>query len=133
MKTSFHPNERRREAAWLLPVVTVLALLACLFGSGCSCFRKGKSSDRIAPQVKVLNGSFEALKREFNADTSKPRGLAIFSPTCGGCIYGAKALQNEAQKLPQVGDRAKVLIAGNVHRNRRYLENKLQVENSKTP
>jgi hypothetical protein len=60
--------------------------------------------------VTVLNESFVALKREFNADTAKPRVLALFSPTCGGWVYGAKALQHEAQKIPQVGESAKVLI-----------------------
>jgi len=110
MKTSLHPNEGRPETARPLPVITVLALLACLFGSGCACCRKGKSSGWAAPQVTVLDESFEALKNEFNADTSKPRVLALFSPTCGGCIYGAKALQHEAQNIPQARDGAEVLI-----------------------
>jgi hypothetical protein len=68
------------------------------------------TASRAAPQVTVLNESFVALKREFNADTAKPRVLALFSPTCGGWVYGAKALQHEAQKIPQVGESAKVLI-----------------------
>ncbi|MCI0748900.1 MAG: hypothetical protein L0Y58_26135 [Verrucomicrobia subdivision 3 bacterium] len=93
MNPTFHRNERRLDTARLLPVITVLALLACLFGTGCACYRKGKSSGPAAPQVTILNESFEALKREFNADASKPRVLALFSPTCGGCIYGAKALR----------------------------------------
>jgi hypothetical protein len=108
MKPTFHPNVRRLDTARLLPVITVLALLTCLFGGGCACYRKGKSSGTAAPKVIVLNESFEALKREFNADASKPRVLALFSPTCGGCIYGAKALQHEAQKTPQVGEPAEL-------------------------
>src|SRR6266516_6429618 len=110
MKTLLHPTERRLGTARLLPIIAVLALLACLFGTGCACCRKDKSSRRAAPQVTVLNESFEALKNEFNTDTSKPRVLALFSPTCGGCIYGAKAFQHEAKKIPQARDRAEVLI-----------------------
>ncbi len=110
MKASLHPSEGRPETTLLLSSITMLILAVCLFGTGCACCRKGKSSDRIAPQVTVLNGSFEALKNEFNADTSKPRVLALFSPTCGGCIYGAKAFQHEAQNIPQAGDGAEVLI-----------------------
>ena len=82
--------------------------MACLFGSSYACYHEGKSS--TPSQVTVLSDSFEALKEQFNADTSKPRVLAIFSPTCGGCIYGAKALQHEAQNVPQIGNQTKVLI-----------------------
>jgi len=110
MKTLLHPNQGRPDTAQLFPAIAVLALLACLFGTGCACCRKDKSSRQAAPQVTVLNESFESFKREFNAETSKPRVLALFSPTCGGCIYGAKALRDEAQKIPQAGDRAEVLI-----------------------
>jgi len=78
--------------------------------TGCASSQENKQSSRTAPQVTVLNESFDALKREFNADTSESRVLALFSPTCGGCIYGAKALQHEAQKIPQAGESAKVLI-----------------------
>ena len=110
MKTSLHPNEGRPETARLLSVITMPILLACLFGSGCACCQKGKSSGGAAIQVTVLDETFEALKNEFNADTSMPRVLALFSPTCGGCIYGAKAFQHEAKKIPQARDRAEVLI-----------------------
>ena len=85
-------------------------LLPCLFVAGCACFEKEKSRRDSAPQVTAINESLEPLKREFNADTSKRRLLALFSPTCGGCIYGAKALQHEAQKLQGVSERAEVFI-----------------------
>ena len=85
-------------------------LLPCLFVTGCACVEKGKSPGQSAPQVTAINESLEPLKREFNADTSKPRLLALFSPTCGGCIYGAKALQHESQKLQAASGRAEVLI-----------------------
>src|SRR5881397_2613650 len=110
MKPILHSNEPRPGTARLLPAITVLALLASLFGTGCACCRNGKSSARATPQVAVLDESFEALRREFNRDTSKPRVLALFSPTCGGCIYGAKALQHEAKQIPQAGESAGVLI-----------------------
>ena len=85
-------------------------LLPCLFVTGCACVEEGKSPGQSAPQVTAINESLEPLKREFNADTSKPRLLALFSPTCGGCIYGAKALRDEAQKIQRAGERAEVLI-----------------------
>jgi outer membrane murein-binding lipoprotein Lpp len=110
MKSTLHPNPRDSDRARLSLAVTAVVLSACLISTGCVSSQKGKRSSRAAPQVTVLNESFEALKREFNADTSKPRMLALFSPTCGGCIYGAKALQHEAQKIPQAGESAKVLI-----------------------
>ena len=72
---------------------------------------KSKSSTQSQPEVIVLGESFDALKWVFNADTSKPRMLALFSPTCGGCIYGAKALRHEARKLPpEIAERAEVMI-----------------------
>jgi len=54
--------------------------------------------------------SLTSLKAQFNRDTSKPRLLALFSPTCEGCIYGAKALQHEAQKMPGLAQSTELLI-----------------------
>jgi hypothetical protein len=39
-----------------------------------------------------------------------PRVPALFSLRCGGSIYGANALQHEAQKFPEIAERAEVLI-----------------------
>ena len=50
------------------------------------------------------------FKAEFNRNPSKPRLLALFSPTCEGCIYGAKALQHEAQKMSGVVQSTELLI-----------------------
>ena len=108
MKSTLCSNERRHNTARRLTVATALALLVSLFGAGCACCLKTKSSTQ--PEVTLLGVSFDAFKKDFNADTSKPRVLALFSPTCGGCIYGAKAFQHEAQKIPQAGDGAEVLI-----------------------
>jgi hypothetical protein len=60
--------------------------------------------------VTVLNESFDPLKQEFNSQPSKPRLVALFSPTCGGCIYGAKALQHEASKFPDSVQSSEILI-----------------------
>ncbi len=106
MKKVFHHIDRSLRillASALLPV----ALSAV--GAGCASSHNAEVADPDA-QVTVLNESLAALKREFNADTSKPRLLAIFSPTCGGCIYGAKALQHEVQSHPDIGQRARILI-----------------------
>jgi hypothetical protein len=110
MKPTIDPNERRPVVAWLSIAITAVVLSGCVISTGCVSSREGKPAGRPARQVTVLDESFEALKREFNAGTSKPRVLALFSPTCGGCIYGAKALQHEAQKVPPVGESAEVLI-----------------------
>lgn len=69
-----------------------LVLPVSLLAAGCARFHKGEPARQSAVTIAVLGDSFDALKMEFNADTSKPRVLALFSPTCGGCIYGAKAL-----------------------------------------
>src|SRR5437016_8147231 len=110
MKSIRSSNERKPETARRLTFASALLLLVSLLGAGCACCSKMKSSTESLPEPTVLDESFEALKNEFNADTSKPRVLALFSPTCGGCIYGAKALQHEAQNIPQARDGAEVLI-----------------------
>src|SRR5262245_51639859 len=87
-----------------------LVLPVSLLAAGCACFHKAEPARQSAQKVTVLGDSFDALKKEFNTDTSKPRVLALFSPTCGGCIYGAKALQHEARKTPETVGRAEVMI-----------------------
>jgi hypothetical protein len=67
----------------------LLAFGAFVVAAGCASHRK--------PQVTVLHDPLAALKQQFNANTSKPRVVALFSPTCGGCLYGAKALRHEAR------------------------------------
>jgi hypothetical protein len=89
--------------------VMALAFAACFAITGCTCLRGGSHAE-ASPPVTSLNESFNALKQAFNSEPSKPRVLALFSPTCGGCIYGAKALQSEARKLPAIGEEAEVLI-----------------------
>ena len=103
-------NERKPETARRLTFASALLLLVSLLGAGCACCSKMKSSTKSLPEPTVLDESVEALKKQFNADTAKPRVLALFSPTCGGCIYGAKALQHEAQKFPEIVERADVMI-----------------------
>lgn len=95
---------------WRWALTFALLLPVCLLATGCACFHKGEPARQSAPQVTVLDDSFDALKKEFNAETSKPRVLALFSPTCGGCIYGAKALGHEARKLPEIVGQAEVMI-----------------------
>ncbi len=49
-----------------------------------------------APQKLVaLQDSLQALKDKFNANKDKPRIVALLSPTCGGCVHAARALQKE--------------------------------------
>ena len=65
-------------------------IIAGFIGAGCA-------SNCGRPQVTVLHDPLAPLKQQFNANASKPRVVALFSPTCGGCLYGAKALQHEAR------------------------------------
>src|SRR5262249_49509562 len=68
------------------------------------------SKTNASKRVEALDKSLTALKAEFNRDPSKPRLVALFSPTCGGCIYGAEALQHEAQKLTELSETTGLLI-----------------------
>ena len=86
MKSLLCSDEQRHSTAQRLTVIAVLAVLVSLFGAGCACGVKSKSSTQSQPELIVLGESFDALKWVFNAHPSKPRMLALFSPTCGGCI-----------------------------------------------
>lgn len=85
-------------------------LPACLITVLCGCATARTSKKTETPKVQTLDTSLSALKEEFNRDPSKPRLLALFSPTCGGCIYGAEALQHEAQKVPRLADDTELLV-----------------------
>jgi len=84
-------------------VFVCLALL-----SGCAAFHPNRSSS--SSRVQTLDASLSALKLEFNRDTSRPRLLALFSPTCSGCVYGAKALQREVKAAGKRGQPTDALI-----------------------
>jgi len=86
MKSLLCSDEQRHSTAQRLTVIAALAVLVSLFGAGCACCVKSKSSTQSQPELIVLGESFDALKWVFNAHPSKPRMLALFSPTCGGCI-----------------------------------------------
>jgi len=81
MKPILHPNEQKPRMLWLLFALPPVVLLPCLINTGCASSRQDKTSGQTAPQMRVLVESFEAFKQEFNADTSKPRLIALFSPT----------------------------------------------------
>lgn len=76
----------------------------------CGCATKQAASTLAPVEVRAIDTSLSALKSQFNRDPSKPRLLAIFSPTCGGCIYGAKALQHEAKKVPLLAQDAELIV-----------------------
>jgi hypothetical protein len=103
----FASNTGLMKKRGLTPLWFVLPI--CFLLDGCAHIGKGEAASGKKPEVTAVSDSLAELKREFNADLSKPRVLALFSPTCGGCIYGAKAMQHEAQRTPAV-KQAKVLI-----------------------
>src|SRR6266540_604311 len=74
-KSTLHLNAGKSDRARFSLAVTAVVLSACLMSTGCVSSQKNKQSSRTAPQVTVLDESFDALKREFNADTAKPRVL----------------------------------------------------------
>ena len=83
--------------------------------AGCSIILAGCATpDPRSPtqqrRLQTLDPSLSALKAEFNSDTSKPRVLALFSPTCGGCLYGAGALQAEVQVASNVTEKADLMV-----------------------
>src|SRR5947208_5152891 len=87
------------------PLILSLCSMALLAG----CSTPGSDSPASA-KVQTLDASLSALKTEFNRDTSKPRLLALFSPTCGGCVYGAGALQQQAKAIQPAPGGPRILI-----------------------
>lgn len=48
-----------------------------------------------APPYETLDAEAEPLKSAFNADAGKARIFMYVSPTCGGCLRGARDVQEE--------------------------------------
>jgi hypothetical protein len=87
-----------------------LILSVCVIALNLGCTAPRSKSSASPPYIQTLDTSLSPLKEEFNGDPSKPRLLALFSPTCEGCIYGAKALQHEAQKISGLAQSTELLI-----------------------
>lgn len=54
-----------------------------------------------APDYAILDRVAEPLKTQFNADAGKVRLVMYVSPTCGGCLRGAKQMQEDV--LAEIG------------------------------
>ncbi len=76
------------------------AAIALFLTAGCASGSRGAAGKSSSSRVVVLDKSLGKLKEAFNAEPPKTKVLAILSPTCGGCVYGAKALQHEAKAAP---------------------------------
>jgi len=61
--------------------VVAVALLTCLFATGCASSLGGKSPRQTPERMTILNDSIDPLREQFNADKEKLRVLALFSPT----------------------------------------------------
>jgi len=85
-----------------------LPLCSLLLSTGCAA--PGLDRPASSARLQTLDASLSALKAEFNRDTSKPRLLALFSPTCGGCLYGAGALQHVAQVATNLTEKVELLV-----------------------
>jgi hypothetical protein len=55
----------------------------------------------VAPDYSTLDRAAEPLKTEFNAARDKVRLVMYVSPTCGGCLRGAKQMQQDV--LAEIG------------------------------
>ncbi len=55
-----------------------------------------KTPGRAPGQLVLIDETLQPVIDQFNADKNKPRIVALLSPTCGGCIHGAKAILQEA-------------------------------------
>ena len=44
-------------------------------------------------ELPAVGSSLDLLRKRFNADVDKLRVVALLSPTCGGCLRGARAIQ----------------------------------------
>ena len=62
------------------------------------------------PNVISLDGSLEGLISRFNAAKDKPRIVALLSPTCGGCVHAARALEKEALRAFPEDDFALLVV-----------------------
>ncbi|MGH7541319.1 MAG: hypothetical protein ACRELC_09990 [Gemmatimonadota bacterium] len=66
---------------------TFLAMLTPLIGAGLI------AAGSVRPAYETLDADAEPLKSAFNADASKVRIFMYVSPTCGGCLRGARDIQ----------------------------------------
>lgn len=60
------------------------------------------ASGGTAADYTTLDGAAEPLRAAFNADRGQVRLVMYVSPTCGGCLRGAKQMQERV--LDRVGD-----------------------------
>jgi hypothetical protein len=79
MKTTPLPNQNDQTAQRLFSAVAAVALLACLFVTGCASSQGGKSSNQVQARLTVLSGSIEPLRLKFNADKDKLRARVTAS------------------------------------------------------
>lgn len=55
--------------------------------------RSAEPSD--STRLLSLQTSVEPLRRQFNEEKTKLRVIALLSPTCGGCMHAARAVEKE--------------------------------------
>jgi hypothetical protein len=78
---ALRPKQNEQTARRLLSAAAAVALVACLFVTGCASSHGGKSSGYAQARPTVLGDSIQPLRLKFNADKDKLRVLALFSPT----------------------------------------------------
>ena len=64
----------------------------------------GPSKETTAAGLVSLAADVSPLVSSFNAAKSRPRFLAILSPTCGACVHGAEAIKAAVLPLGQSVD-----------------------------
>ncbi len=57
----------------------------------------------VGVELPAVGSSLDLLQQRFNADSDKLRVVALLSPTCGGCLRGARAIQQSVlDKYPDL-------------------------------
>lgn len=60
-----------------------------------ACGEPVTARDDSPRQVAVLGADLSPIRREFNAKSDQWRAVALVSPTCSECVFGAEAVQRE--------------------------------------
>jgi hypothetical protein len=103
-------NRHGLSAVQIASTAVIFVVTSALLLNGCAPNGESPSSqvseDADAPVVE-LHGSLQLLQQQFNRDRGNLRAIALFSPTCSGCVYGARAVK---QEIVDAGGNANVRV-----------------------
>lgn len=90
----------------ILLVITVTAMIlafagctsqskSCSAGAAACCNGVASRRDETPRDVTVLSDDLSPIRKTFNALSDRWRVVALVSPTCSECVYGAEAVRKE--------------------------------------